>query len=90
MEVLETDNDRFSMLLQVINLAGFADTLKNGEAIFHFNCALILTTMLVSGNRIVHFSRSDKHCVLQLIKRCAGRIVFQHQRNEIIIEHAHR
>ncbi|XP_046458715.1 transforming growth factor-beta-induced protein ig-h3-like [Daphnia pulex] len=30
MEVLETDNDRFSMLLQVINLAGFADTLKNG------------------------------------------------------------
>jgi hypothetical protein len=40
MEVLETDNDRFSMLLQVINLAGFADTLKNGEAMYFISTVL--------------------------------------------------
>lgn len=79
MEVLETDNDHFSMLLQVINLSGFSDTLKTGELIFYqsyFRCAVILTAILVSENRCVHFFRSDKHGVLQFVKRCSGRIIF--------------
>lgn len=33
MEVLETDNDRFSTLVQAINFAGIGDTLKKGELI---------------------------------------------------------
>lgn len=33
MEVLETDNDRFSTLVQAINFAGIEDTLRKGELI---------------------------------------------------------
>jgi hypothetical protein len=89
MDVLETD-DRFSMLVQAIKFANFEDTLKKGELdiyISYFNGNL--TAMVVCGNRTVHYFRSDKRCIQQLIEKCPGRIIFQRQQNEILFEYAH-